>query len=161
MHEQLLSRVQGDVIALGPHKDFPQRTRYEYIRLRISDARETTLRDVIAAAAVNRFLAPGKPVVLYVVQSPAVEKFLFAIDADGQRADVIDSIGEDQARARKQAFKLVLIAIPLCLVLVGLVLLPLAIRAVILLGRAPKPEDMRAVLAAHPVALQDAPALVS
>ena len=148
----------GRSLPLAPHKDFAQHARYEYIRLRLSDVCDTTLRDVIAAPQVNHFLAPDKPVTLYFVQSPVGGKCLFAIDADGRPADVIDQIGRDQARARWQAVKWLLISIPLCLVLIGLIMLPLAIRGLILLAKAPKPKDMRAFLAAHPPAQRQATA---
>jgi hypothetical protein len=147
MVEQTLSKVQGDVIAFGPRKELPQRTHYDYIRLRISDSRETTIRNVSAAPPVNQYLAPDKTVTLYFIESPSGEKCLFAIDAGGQRADDIDAIGRDQARARKKAIKWVILSIPLCLVLVGLALLPASIYGLIMIARAPKPEQMRAFLA--------------
>jgi hypothetical protein len=156
MDERRLSRAQGDVIVLGPSKDFAQRTRYDYIRLRMSESRETTVRNVVAAAEVNQYLAPDKAVTLYLVDSPSGDKCLFAIDADGQKADSIDMIGRDQALARKQAVKWLFISIPLCLVLVGLAFLAAAINGLIQLGKAPKPKDMRAFLAAHPPARRQA-----
>jgi hypothetical protein len=156
MDEQQLSKIQGDIIALGPSKNFGQRTRYEYIRLRISDTRDTTVRNVVVAAQVNQYLAADKPVTLYFIDSPSGEKCLFAIDADSQQADSIDMIGRDQARARTQAVKWLFISIPMCLVIVGFLFLATSIRGLILLARAPKPDDMRAFVAAHPPVRQAA-----
>lgn len=158
MDPQSLSTARGSVIALGPHREFPRRVRYEYIRMRISDTRETTLRNVTAATDINRHLAPGKPVSLFLIRSPSGEIYVFAIDADGQRTEVIGLIGEEQARARKQAVKWLIISIPLCLVLIGLLLLATTIQGLILLRRAPKPHDMHAYLAAHPPVRDEAPA---
>ena len=92
MDEQLLSKVQGTVIALGPHKDFAQRTRYDFIRLRISDSRETTVRNVVVGAEANRYLATDKAVALYLIQSPAGDKCLFAIDADSGHSILADGL---------------------------------------------------------------------
>ena len=156
MDEEKLTRIQCSIIGLGPHKDFATRTRYDYIRLRISDTRDTTLRDVIASTEVNKYLEPGKTAALYFVKSPGDEKFLFGIDTGAQRADVIDQIGRDQARARKQAIKWILISIPLCLVLVGILLMGMAIRGLVLLAGVPKPAEMRAFMAANPFKPQDA-----
>lgn len=151
MNEQKLSKLQGSIIAAGPGKAFgARRTRYDAIRLRISDTREATIRDVIAATEMGAHLAAGTAVTLFFIQSPSTEKFLFAIDAGGQRIDVIDQIGQDQAWARKMAVKWLIGSFLLCFIVIGLVLLPITIRGMILLRRAPKPAEMRAFLAANP-----------
>ena len=150
MDEPTLSHLAGSIIAVAPPTALGQHVRYDSLRLRISDSRETTIRTVIAPAAFGRLLVPEATVGLFFLPSPAGGKFLFAIDAEGQRHDVIEAVGRDQARARRQAVKWLLIAIPLCLVVVGFLVLVMTIRGLIVLSRLPSPKDMRAFLAAHP-----------
>ncbi len=149
MDEQKLFKISGTIMGIGPAQALPQRTYYKHIWIRESEERGTTVRDVSATRELRDFLAIGNEVTLYFVQSPLGHKFLFAIDAGAQHADSIDSIGRDQAKAYRSALKWVFISIPLCLVLVGFVLLALTIRGMIMLARTPKPADMRAFLAAQ------------
>ncbi len=149
MTEQTLFKVSGTIMGLGASEKFSQRTHYKEIWIRGSNDRDTTIRQVSAAHALTAFLAPEKEVTLYFVRSPSGQHCLFAIDAGAQQADDIDAIGRDQAKARKAAIKLLILSVPLCLVLVGLLLLPLTIRGLILLSKAPKPQDMRAFLATN------------
>lgn len=149
MTEQKLSRVSGTLMGLGPAQTAGGHTYYQHLWMRESEERDSTIRDVSAADALSSHLVAGTQVTLYLVESPSKRKCLFGIDAGSYQADDIDAIGRDQAKAFKAAIKWVLLSIPLCLVLVGFVVLPLAIRGMILLSRAPKPKDMRAFLAAH------------
>jgi hypothetical protein len=149
MTEQKLFKVDGTIKRLGKSENFPQRTQYQHIWLQESSERNKTVRDVIAVQELNQYLAIGKDVSLYFLVSPSGQNFLFAVDAEGNHADVIDSVGQGQAQAYRQAIKLLICSIPLCLVLVGLLLLPLTVRGLYLLRKAPKPADMRAFLAAN------------
>ena len=60
MDQLKLCKVEGDILAIGPHKDFEQGKRYEFIRVRVSDTLHTTVRNIVAAAEVNRYLGAGQ-----------------------------------------------------------------------------------------------------
>ena len=153
MAEQKLFKVAGNIITVGPSTNFPQRMHYQHLRIRDSGGHDHIVHDVGADKKISLFLTRGKDVTLYFVPSPTGEKYIFAIEADGAHVDVIDAIGEGQAKAFKSAIKWLLLSIPLCLLIVGFILFPLTIRAIILLSRAPKPAEMRAFMAAeHAVA---------
>lgn len=147
--EPTLSKVSGTIMGLGASENFPQRTYYKDIWIRGANDRDTTVRQVSAAHEISSQLAVGHDVTLYLIESPSGSKCVFAIDAGSFRADDIESIGRDQQKAFKAAIKWMILSIPLCLVLVGFLLLPLTIRGLILLSRAPKPKDMHAFLAAN------------
>jgi hypothetical protein len=148
MTEQALFKVSGTIMGLGAGESSPQRSEYKEIWVRGANDRDTTIRQVSAARHLSALLAADKVVTLYFVRSPSGQHCLFAIDDGAQQADDIDAIGQSQAKARKAAIKLLIVSVPLCLVLVGFLLLPLTIRGLILLSKAPKPQDMRAFLAA-------------
>ncbi len=147
--EHKLYKVSGTIMGLGPTENSPQRIYYKYIWIRESNERDLTINQVSATQEMGPLLSPGEAVTLYLVQSPSKHKWLFAIDAGSRQADGIEAIGRDQQKAFRSAIKFLFISIPLCLVLVGLILLPLTIRGLILLSKAPKPKDMRAFLAAN------------
>ncbi len=147
MTEQALFKVSGTIMGLGEDESSPQRVHYKEIWIRESNDRDTTIRQVSAARKLSGFLATDKVVKLFFVRSPSGQHCLFALDDGTNQVDDIDAIGQDQAKARKAAIKLLILSIPLCLVLVGLLLLPLTIRGLILLSKAPKPQDMRAFVA--------------
>jgi hypothetical protein len=149
MAEQKLFDITGTIMGLGPNDSYPQRLYYKHIWIRESNERETTIRDVSTTRELSTYLSPGQATTLYFVPSPSGHKFLFAIDAGPQHADAIDAVARDQAKARRLAILWLIGSIPLCLVLIGFLLMALTIRGLILLGKAPKPADMRAYLAAH------------
>ncbi len=144
-----LYKVSGTIMGLGPTENSPQRIYYNYIWIRESSERDLTIHQVSATQEMSTLLTVGEAVTLYLVQSPSKHKWMFALDAGTRQVDGIDAIGADQQKAFKSAIKFLILSIPLCLVLVGFVLLPLTIRGMIMLSRAPKPKDMRAFLAAN------------
>ena len=174
--EPRLFKVAGTIMGVGKAETFPQRTYYESVWLRESDERQTTIHKLGAAQSLSRHLVVGETVTLYLVPSPSGHKFLFAIDAGTEQADVIDSIGSDQRTALRAALKWLALGIPgglaltglfvlvlsmgwaikwlffvilVILTVVGVVLVALTVRALILLARAPRPAEMRAFLAGH------------
>ena len=148
MTEHKLFKLTGEIMGLGPAESSPQRTYYKYIWIRESNDRHTTLQSVSAGQELTRLIAVGNTVTLYVVPSPSGLNCLFGIDSGSDHADAVEPIARDQAKAYRSAVKWLLISIPLCLVLVGFLLLVLTIRGLILLSKAPKPKDMYAFLAA-------------
>lgn len=148
-NQHKLYSITGEIMGLGPSESSAQNTYYKHIWIRESNERQKTIQNVRAARELCGYLVTGKTVTLYLVQSPSGHSCLYAIDSGSAHAEAIEPIERDQAKAFRAGLMWLALSIPLCLVLVGFVLFPFTIRGLILLSKAPKAKDMRALVAAQ------------
>jgi hypothetical protein len=168
-----LHSISGEIVRLGPSENFVESTYYKHIWIRESDERQTTVQHVRAAPELCSLLADGRAATLYFVLSPSGHNCLFAIDTGSQQAEGIEQIARGQGKAFRSGLLIVagltalcgalvalavmlatngwwwLLVLPLVCLLACLLMLGLAVRGMIMLGKAPKPKDMRAFVAAQ------------